>query len=227
MPFSKESAFEQLSESRGRAGLRTPIFSPGPAGSGKSWLAVHLAALVLECSPETALAHPDVHMVQPESKSRRIVIDQIRELEHSIQRKPLLASSKVAIIHDADRLQPQAANAFLKTLEEPPPGLADPPFEHTTKGDPGNRSLALRRNPTPGSDQARARPQRKWPYSRRWRNASLNDAIPGVAEAFRFTRTLQSILLSLCAKRSPPNTRAILRKETARYKQASRRFFLA
>jgi DNA polymerase III delta prime subunit len=60
--------------------------------------------------------------VQPESKSRRIVIDQIRELEHSIQRRPLLASSKVAIIHDADRLQPQAANAFLKTLEEPPPG---------------------------------------------------------------------------------------------------------
>ena len=60
--------------------------------------------------------------MQPESKSRRIVIDQIRELEHAIQRKPLLASSKVAIIHDAERMQPQAANAFLKTLEEPPPG---------------------------------------------------------------------------------------------------------
>ena len=68
------------------------------------------------------IAHPDLHVVQPESKSRRIVIDQIRELEHSIQRKPLVGGSKVAIIHDADRMQPQAANAFLKTLEEPPPG---------------------------------------------------------------------------------------------------------
>ena len=47
------------------------------------------------------IAHPDLRVVQPESKSRRIVIDQIRELEHAIQRKPLLASSKVAIIHDA------------------------------------------------------------------------------------------------------------------------------
>ena len=67
------------------------------------------------------ITHPDLRVVQPESKSRRIVIDQIRELEHAIQRKPLLAG-KVAIIHDAERMQPQAANAFLKTLEEPPEG---------------------------------------------------------------------------------------------------------
>ncbi len=122
MPFSKESAFEHLSDSQRAGRLAHAYLLTGPAGSGKSWLAAHLAALLLKCSPENALAHPDAHTVQPESKSRRIVIDQIRELEHSIQRRPLLASSKVAIIHDADRLQPQAVNAFLKTLEEPPPG---------------------------------------------------------------------------------------------------------
>ena len=131
MPFSKELAFERLSESRpGAAGLRMPIFSPGPPGvESPGWLS-DLAALRIECAPESALAHPDMHMVQPESKSRRIVIDQIRDLEHAIQRKPLLGSSKVAIVHDADRMQQQAANAFLKTLEEPPPGSSDPSSKH-------------------------------------------------------------------------------------------------
>ena len=150
MPFSKESAFERLSESQARGGWRTPIFSPAPPeAESPGWPSI-LPALVLECPAESALAHPDVHMVQPESKSRRIVIDQIRELEHSIQRKPLLASSKVAIIHDADRMQPQAANAFLKTLEEPPPGSLILLLSTRPKANPGNRSLALPRNPTPG-----------------------------------------------------------------------------
>jgi len=60
--------------------------------------------------------------VAPESKSRRIVIEQMRTMEQAIQMKPLLGRTKVAVVRDADRLQPQAANAFLKTLEEPPPG---------------------------------------------------------------------------------------------------------
>src|SRR5205085_10416120 len=54
------------------------------------------------------------------SKSRRIVIEQIRNLEHELQMRATNGRRKVAIISDADRLQPQAANAFLKTLEEPP-----------------------------------------------------------------------------------------------------------
>src|SRR5437588_631399 len=57
---------------------------------------------------------------QPESKSRRIVIEQIRNIEHALQMRASRGRHKVAIISDADRLQPQAANAFLKTLEEPP-----------------------------------------------------------------------------------------------------------
>jgi DNA polymerase III subunit delta' len=64
--------------------------------------------------------HADVHWVRPESKLRVILIDQIRELAREIQLKPTEAEYKVAVIAGADRLKVEAANAFLKTLEEPP-----------------------------------------------------------------------------------------------------------
>ena len=64
--------------------------------------------------------HADIHWARPESKSRQITIDQMRELMREIQLKPTEAPFKVAIVVAADRLNIQAANAFLKTLEEPP-----------------------------------------------------------------------------------------------------------
>lgn len=65
--------------------------------------------------------YPDVHWVRPESKSRVITIDQMRALIHEVQLKPTEAACKVGVVVAADRLNVQAANAFLKTLEEPPP----------------------------------------------------------------------------------------------------------
>ena len=65
--------------------------------------------------------HADLHWARPESKSRIISVDQTRELMREIQLKPTEAGYKIAIIAGADRLNAQAANAFLKTLEEPPP----------------------------------------------------------------------------------------------------------
>jgi DNA polymerase III delta' subunit len=64
--------------------------------------------------------HPDIHWVRPESKSRVITVEQMRNLMKEIQLKPGEADFKVAIIVAADRLRVEAANAFLKTLEEPP-----------------------------------------------------------------------------------------------------------
>jgi DNA polymerase-3 subunit delta' len=64
--------------------------------------------------------HADIHWARPESKSRIITVEQMRELMREIQLKPTEAGYKVAIIAAADRLNVQAANAFLKTLEEPP-----------------------------------------------------------------------------------------------------------
>jgi DNA polymerase-3 subunit delta' len=66
--------------------------------------------------------HPDVHLARPESKSRIVTVAQIRDLMHEIQLKPKESVYKVALIVAADRLRLEGANAFLKTLEEPPPG---------------------------------------------------------------------------------------------------------
>ncbi|MDR1190940.1 MAG: hypothetical protein LBK60_04640 [Verrucomicrobiales bacterium] len=67
--------------------------------------------------------HPDLHLIQPESKSRRLTVEQIRHLEQQLQLKARQAGLKVAGIIAADRMcmgSAEAANAFLKTLEEPP-----------------------------------------------------------------------------------------------------------
>ena len=73
--------------------------------------------------------HPDVFWVRPESKMRQIKIEQITRRDESPARvvnefvnlKPGEAQYKIGVIVGADRLNASAANAFLKTLEEPPP----------------------------------------------------------------------------------------------------------
>jgi DNA polymerase III subunit delta' len=74
----------------------------------------------LSCRKIADENHADIHWARPESKSRVITIDQTRELMRQILLKPTEAEFKVAVISGADRLNAQAANAFLKTLEEPP-----------------------------------------------------------------------------------------------------------
>ena len=86
-------------------------------------LARQIAAMVIHAAPASVLTHPDVHLVEPESKSRRIVVEQMRDLEGSLRlRASTVGGRKVGIVREADRLQVQASNAFLKTLEEPPAG---------------------------------------------------------------------------------------------------------
>lgn len=67
--------------------------------------------------------HPDVTFLRPESKLRQIKIEQIRELLDRLYLKPTQAPYKVACLVAADRLNTNSANAFLKTLEEPPPDI--------------------------------------------------------------------------------------------------------
>jgi len=66
--------------------------------------------------------HPDVNWVYPESKIRQITVDQTREIIRILNLRPSEAPRKLAVFSGADRLNPGAANAFLKTLEEPPAG---------------------------------------------------------------------------------------------------------
>jgi DNA polymerase III subunit delta' len=122
MPFSHTTALEYLRRAHEQNRLAHAYLITGPLGSGKKALAANLANLV-NGTPARDVLTPkarDIFVARPESKSRRIVIDQIRDLEHTLQMRATNGRRKVAIISDADRLQPQAANAFLKTLEEPP-----------------------------------------------------------------------------------------------------------
>jgi DNA polymerase-3 subunit delta' len=64
--------------------------------------------------------HPDIAWIRPESKLRLIKLGVIRELMQTVNLKPTVAAYKVGVIVAADRLNAEAANAFLKTLEEPP-----------------------------------------------------------------------------------------------------------
>jgi DNA polymerase III delta' subunit len=72
------------------------------------------------CQKIEQTIHADIHWIRPESKTRVITIEQIRELMQEINLKPTEAEFKVGIIVAAERLNEKAANAFLKTLEEPP-----------------------------------------------------------------------------------------------------------
>lgn len=65
--------------------------------------------------------HPDVSWVRPESRTRQVRVEQVRELIRLMQLKPAEAAYKVGILAAAHRMNDEGANAFLKTLEEPPP----------------------------------------------------------------------------------------------------------
>jgi DNA polymerase-3 subunit delta' len=101
----------------------------GPNGSGKKSAARALACAVFcsdggcgscpACRRVRSGHHPDLHLLRPEGASSYLV-GQIRELIHDVNLKPVEASHKVYILDEVDRFDASAANALLKTLEEPP-----------------------------------------------------------------------------------------------------------
>lgn len=103
----------------------------GPEGQGKETYVTNLAQVLLcddgngcgVCRSCQLLAyghHPDLLLIAPMPPSLTIRIAQIRELSEFMTLLPHTAQRKVAVIHQADRLNKEASNALLKTLEEPP-----------------------------------------------------------------------------------------------------------
>ena len=103
------------------------ILLAGPEGTGKQHLANCLTHYVLDRGGSSAnfeqlLAarpHPDVSLVEPLENKKQISVDQIRQLTERIALTPQLSASKIAVIHPAQAMNRNAANALLKTLEEP------------------------------------------------------------------------------------------------------------
>ena len=76
---------------------------------------------ILKIGKETT-DHPDLFHLRPTGKARIITVEKTRALMTDLYRTGHQGNKKVAIIHEADRMRKEAANAFLKTLEEPPSG---------------------------------------------------------------------------------------------------------
>lgn len=104
------------------AALAKTVNCLAPPARGRTGLPLDCCGQCASCRKIDALNHPDIVWVRPESKSRIITIEQIRELIQTMNLRANEAAHKVSIIVDADRLNTQSANAFLKTLEEPAAG---------------------------------------------------------------------------------------------------------
>jgi DNA polymerase-3 subunit delta' len=111
----------------------------GPEGVGRRPAAMAFAAALncersptgcgecISCTKILRGAHPDVHLIVPEGQ--QIIVDQIRGSSNDrgvipeASRTPLEGRTKVFVLEDAAQLNPHAANALLKILEEPPPDV--------------------------------------------------------------------------------------------------------
>ncbi|EPJ8784779.1 TPA: DNA polymerase III subunit delta' [Pseudomonas aeruginosa] len=105
----------------------------GPAGIGKRALAEHWAAQLLcqrpaaagacgECKACQLLAagtHPDYFVLEPEEAEKPIRVDQVRDLVGFVVQTAQLGGRKVVLLEPAEAMNVNAANALLKSLEEP------------------------------------------------------------------------------------------------------------
>jgi len=108
----------------------------GPKGIGRRTIAIRLAQALncpnalstakpcFECRTCTLIErmqHPDLAIIQSERESRTLKVGQVRDLQHEVSLTPFEARYRVAIFLRFEEASTSAANALLKTLEEPPP----------------------------------------------------------------------------------------------------------
>jgi DNA polymerase-3 subunit delta' len=133
-----DSIVASLRQSLAQGRLPHALLFVGPEGVGKRTFALTLAqGLLCERSTPEALdpcghcpaclqvkagSHPDLLLAERPDEKHELPIAVIRQLCLELGLKPARGSRKVAIVDDADDFNEEASNAFLKTLEEPPPG---------------------------------------------------------------------------------------------------------
>jgi DNA polymerase-3 subunit delta' len=128
------SLINVLTESALAGRLPHAVIFAGQEGVGKFSFAVSLSTLLMcgerddrsfcgrcrHCRLIEAGTHPDLQIIKLGEERKEIGIDSIRDLIHTIHKKPFLATLKSAIIDQADLMTAEASNALLKILEEPP-----------------------------------------------------------------------------------------------------------
>lgn len=133
----QEKPWQQFRQSVQAGRLAHGLLLTGVAGLGKADFALHAAQSLLcqsltdsgdpcdlcqSCRTIINGAHPNVYHVTPEKEGHAIKVDQIRELADFIQQSSLQGHFRIAIINPAHAMNLSAANALLKTLEEPADG---------------------------------------------------------------------------------------------------------
>ncbi len=111
--------------------LTSPLLLVGDEGTGRRYSVLQATREIFcvgtkaagcrcfNCAQIDQDIHPDLKTVVP--KNGEVLVDMIREVLESSESFPSIAPFKVFIIDGADRMNKSAANAILKTLEEPPP----------------------------------------------------------------------------------------------------------
>jgi DNA polymerase-3 subunit delta' len=115
--------------------LRHAYLLTGPEGVGRRTLALRFAQALIctdppkpgaycdqcrACRQIRAHTYPDLSLLEPEEGHQDIRIDQIRSLQHTLALSPYAGKYRIALLPDFQRTTIEAANALLKTLEEPP-----------------------------------------------------------------------------------------------------------
>jgi DNA polymerase III subunit delta' len=115
-----QSAWEGIMQSWQRGQLAHAYLLQGAPHGAAGRFADGLLNLIFNNHPQVQTrTHPDIAWVEPQSKSRRIKIDEIREIILKLAQTAFSGGWKAGVILSADRMTPEASNALLKTLEEP------------------------------------------------------------------------------------------------------------
>ena len=125
----------QLDSARRNGRFPHSLLLQGSPGIGSRWLAEWIASALLcthadrapcgECRACCWVAqgeHPDLIILDTGEESRQIRIEQVRELAAQLALRSHQGGARVGLLLNADALNRNAANALLKTLEEPPSG---------------------------------------------------------------------------------------------------------
>jgi DNA polymerase III subunit delta' len=220
MAFTRKTAIGFLRRAHANNRLAHAYLISGPVGSGKREVAANLASVVNGTGIDDVFSSKarEIFIAEPESKSRRILIEQIRELEHGLQMRGSEGRRKVAIIAEADRLQPQAANAFLKTLEEPPANSLLLLLSALPEALPDtivSRCIAI---PLAANGQAVELPERS-ELVELLRKAA-REKTWGIQQAYRLSQGMQALLTDVKEQIKSQNEEA-LENEEARYRNST------
>jgi DNA polymerase-3 subunit delta' len=134
--YGHEWAVNLLREHVVKGALRHAYLFTGPQGVGRRTLALRLAQAIncpqpaapgepcrvcRTCVQLEQMQHPDLSIVQAETEGGTLKVEQVRELQRSLALTPYSARYRVALLLRFEEAHPSAANALLKTLEEPAP----------------------------------------------------------------------------------------------------------